>query len=447
MSLPPSRPAIFCGAKIVFLALVAVAAFLIQIAPALAETTGSLNGLEYSEGSQSVIITRISRETQGAVDIPATINGKPVTGIGDYAFYQCAGINRISIPEGVRDIGLLAFAECAGLKQVKLPAGLEKLGAAAFAGCLKLSEIEIPASLRHYRGAFSGCTRLKEIRVHGGNRNFKSVDGVVFNAKGTRLVEFPAGREGSYGIPHDVTMIGESAFAGGLLSGVKMPETVAKTGTMVFNGCAGLKSVRISPRLKILESQVLGQCTSLKAIEIPHGVTEIGHSAFEGCENLERVSIPGSVKVIANNAFWFCGSLRRISLPDDLAYLGGGAFSNSGLVSVTIPKGIRKLDSAFIGCADLEKVNLPSSLIEIETLAFYECVNLKSIVIPKKVRFVGDDAFRHCWKLRDVRFEGNAPQLGRAVFGNGKKLTIARYADASGFSGKKWKRFKQVKIP
>ena len=41
----------------------------------------------------------------GAVSIPGTLYGMPVTGIGDRAFFYCTGMTSVTIPEGVTKIG------------------------------------------------------------------------------------------------------------------------------------------------------------------------------------------------------------------------------------------------------------------------------------------------------------------------------------------------------
>ena len=50
----------------------------------------------------------------GAVEIPSTTNGYPVTSIGDYAFTN-SSLTAITIPASITNIGLAAFAYSSSL--------------------------------------------------------------------------------------------------------------------------------------------------------------------------------------------------------------------------------------------------------------------------------------------------------------------------------------------
>jgi hypothetical protein len=76
----------------------------------------------------------------GAVIIPETINGLPVTGIGS-AFYFRRGITSVSIPNNVTNIGFSAFTGCFDLTNVTIGTGLANIGEEAFGACTNLTSI------------------------------------------------------------------------------------------------------------------------------------------------------------------------------------------------------------------------------------------------------------------------------------------------------------------
>ena len=51
----------------------------------------------------------------GNLVIPSILGGKPVTCIGDYAFYYCENLTRVTIPNSVTNVGYYAFEGCRNL--------------------------------------------------------------------------------------------------------------------------------------------------------------------------------------------------------------------------------------------------------------------------------------------------------------------------------------------
>ena len=75
--------------------------------------------------------------TTGAltITIPSTINGYPVTSIGDYAFYWRSGLTSVTIPDSVTSIGDWAFYWCS-VKSVTIPDSVTSIAEDAFSNCL-----------------------------------------------------------------------------------------------------------------------------------------------------------------------------------------------------------------------------------------------------------------------------------------------------------------------
>ena len=99
-------------------------------------------------------------------DIFKVIIENGVTSIGDSAFYQCVGIQSITIPDGLKSIGKFAFGYCSNLTSITIPDGVTSIGGSAFANCSSIKNIEIPdsvTSIGYY--AFSHCSKLTKITI------------------------------------------------------------------------------------------------------------------------------------------------------------------------------------------------------------------------------------------------------------------------------------------
>jgi hypothetical protein len=94
------------------------------------------------------------------VTIPDTIDGLPVTSIGDGAFYG-SYLNIVLIGNNVTNIGDYAFAYCPYLTEVAIGTNVTSIGDYAFAYCSYLTEAVIPNSVTsigdyaYYGGAMS----------------------------------------------------------------------------------------------------------------------------------------------------------------------------------------------------------------------------------------------------------------------------------------------------
>ena len=78
-------------------------------------------GATLGDGNSPAIPTT----TVGAVAIPSTLGGQPVTSIGVRAFSGCSGLTSVTIPDSVTSIGDEAFSGCSGLTTLYLPARFE----------------------------------------------------------------------------------------------------------------------------------------------------------------------------------------------------------------------------------------------------------------------------------------------------------------------------------
>src|SRR5659263_595781 len=74
----------------------------------------------------------------GAIVIPSTLGGCPVTTIGDVAFFSKVALTSVTIPNSVTSIGAAAFSACRALTSVTIPNSVTSIGSYAFQCCTGL---------------------------------------------------------------------------------------------------------------------------------------------------------------------------------------------------------------------------------------------------------------------------------------------------------------------
>ena len=401
----------------------------------------------YTTNNGTLTITGGCPRTAGAVIIPPTLNGLPVTSIGDEAFYGCSSLTDVVIPDSVTSIGDRAFQGCTGLTNVTIPDSVTRIGDWAFLGCTGLTNVTIPNSVtRIGEGAFAGCTGLTNVTIPNsvtsiGDEAFYGcsslTDVVIPNSVTSIGEEAFAGCTGltNVTIPDSVTSIGDWAFGGCTgLTRVTIPDSVTSIGGGAFNGCTGLTNVTIPNNFTRIWDWAYSGCTGLTSVTIPDSVTSIGGGAFSGCTGLTNVTIPNSVTSIGDRAFLGCTGLTSVVIPHSVTSIGEGAFYGcTGLTSVVIPDSVTRIgDWVFVSCTGLTNVTIPNSVTSIGKMALAGCTSLTSITIPDRVTRIGDDAFWGCTSLREVYFQGDAPTLGVSVF-RGSPAAVYYLAGTAGW--------------
>ena len=301
----------------------------------------------YTTNNGTITITGYTG-SGGDVTMPSTINGLPVSSIGDLAFYECAsllsitipnsvtsiggwafeytGLTSITIPNSVASIGGWAFSGCTSLANVTLGNSVNSIGDDAFYWCTSLTGITIPGSVTNIgKGAFGGCSSLRAITVDASNPVYSTVDGVLLDKSQTMLMFCPQGKAGSYTVPNSVASIGGGAFFGCTsLTSVTIPDSVTSIGNNAFSGCNGLNSVMIGNGVTIIGASAFYWCTSLTSVTIGTNVTSIADSAFAYCTSLTFVLFKGNAPSLGSYVFVYTGYTIPVVLdPATVYYLPG----------------------------------------------------------------------------------------------------------------------------
>lgn len=286
-----------------------------------------LSGAQYQNGDR--VTSNLPKNAfSNSGNLRSIVLPRQINEIAEGAFQSCSALQSVTMPEGVKSIGAYAFNGTA-LRSVSLPASVELIGNSAF-GYTKIEDAYIGANVRSCPINAFNNNNLMNINVEKGNKIYSSRDGVLCSLDGTKILNYPRGRQGSYEIPEGVTTFDANVFSAN---------------------------------------------TRLTAIKLPESLTELPQGAFQECNALAQVNIPSRIQLIPKNAFRGCKALLDFTIPDNVLYIGADAFrACKGMRSVTLPRNLKTIEEyAFEYCERLINVEIPASVVSIGTKAFYHC--------------------------------------------------------------------------
>ena len=243
----------------------------------------SANGNEYS-------VTGYTGSSTNVV-IPSVYNGKPVTSIGDGAFFGCNTLTSITIGNSVISIGDSAFFACTSLTSVIIPDSVTSIGDSAFSTTSPLT--------------------------------YNIKDGIKYLGNSTNRYLYLAGVEDksiiSATLDNNCKFIVGYAFSSCYsLASIEIPNSVISIGNYAFYGC-NLLTYNVKDGLKYLGNSTNPYLylagvvdNSITTTSIDDNCRFIGNFAISGCSALTSVEIPNSVTSILEGALYFCESLHTI---------------------------------------------------------------------------------------------------------------------------------------
>ncbi len=434
--------------------------------------TATVNGIQltYTVTSGKATITKCSTSSSGNLIIPSTLGGYPVASIGNYAFYGCAGLTSVTIPEGVTSIESNAFSGCTGLSYLSIPLSVTDIQPGTFKGVAPetIQAVEVPfVNGDAFLGSLSK-SNLKTIIIPEGATTIPQ--GAFRGAENVTTVKIPASvttveSNAFYGVAPTYL---EAPFLPNSMDGKKVktivvPNEVKSLKDKAFWGCTNVSSITLPPMISVAsgafnnvtpETLVAPFCpssivkTNLKTVEVPEGVTSLS-SSFADAPKLTSVKLPSTLTKILSNAFRNCTSLPSITIPEGVESIGSYAFSGcSSLTSVTIPSSVTEIgDDVFAECPNLPKdangfqyesvnqrllicapktlsgsITLPESVCLISNQAFSKCTGITSIRLPSRLIYMGPEVFSECTNLVRVDLPTSLKKIPDGAFNNCTQL-------------------------
>lgn len=258
-----------------------------------------------------------------------------------------------------------------------------------------------------------------------------TIDGIQYAVEGAYFIFDPTtqtitGYSSSSEAPKDITIpssingvavrhIGNGAFSGQQLTGLKLneslesigdnaffgnegisgkliiPSSVTSIGTSAFKNCAGLETVTVLASVTEIKNETFSGCTNLQTVVLPTGIAAIGESAFDQCRNLSVINIPEGVESIGAYAFRGTASLTAVVFPNSLRTIGDTAFGEAKLENIILPDNLNQLGfRAFYGNENLTSVRLSGGVENLSAEIFRGCNSLTELIIPEGVKTIGN---------------------------------------------------------
>lgn len=98
--------------------------------------------------------------------IPKEYNGEPVVSIRGSVFARIGSIEKVTLPNTIKEIRGEAFIGCYNLESINIPDGVTEIKGSTFEGCSSLKSIDIPKGVTRIGGsAFRECTSLEKVTI------------------------------------------------------------------------------------------------------------------------------------------------------------------------------------------------------------------------------------------------------------------------------------------
>lgn len=145
------------------------------------------------------------------------------------------------------------------------------------------------------------------------------------------------------------------------------------------------------------------------------------HSPFYKNSIIKTINITSGITTIGSCLFYDCANLENVELPDTILQINEYAFSTAGtntgtgLKSINLPNRVRKIGKyAFYGTR-LSDITLPSGILSLGlgTNIFDCCVNLKTAWVDSQV--TGSLMFTYCSSLESLTISNRCKKLAQGI--------------------------------
>lgn len=193
----------------------------------------------------------------GDIVIPEQVTYKnqtyTVTTINGLAFWKCAQLTSVNLPNRITTIASNAFIGCKSLKSIVIPPLVTKIPSNCFEDCEDLSSIDLANVTTIEGSAFSDCSSLESLFIP---KSVTKVSSAFYGCKSLQTVIFENGTE--------ELELYTRMFSDCLLDSVYLGRNISDGRPFEYN--KSLRSIYISDAVTSLPAQPFYNCTNLQYV-------------------------------------------------------------------------------------------------------------------------------------------------------------------------------------
>lgn len=306
------------------------------------------DGLSRIRAVGSYAITKLANMTE--FTYPGNVDFYGVNDEGQNNVIQGGGIEKLTIAKDVTElpanfctntekltaiefesgsqltkIGKMAFYGTQALKSIDIPSTVTSIGESAFADCFSLEKIELGQIESFGQNTFARCSSLETAKIQGSSD-----------------VAYPSNMFGTWGSGHSA---------------------------------APLKTLEIGAGE--IQFDLSRQKDSIETIVLGDGVTAVPARFATDCTKLTSVSLPDALTLVPAYAFNGCSSLAEVGISENskLQSIGNGAFANSALTQIYIPKNVTSIGEGAFNRTPITVFDMSDVLAKSMTVGLYAINN------------------------------------------------------------------------
>ena len=359
-----------------------------------------------SVGKFSMVNSKITK-----LDVPASLKT-----IGPYAFFCLEELQTVNIPEGVETIRYYAFDSCKKLETITIPSTVTNIENGAFASCNSLIQINLKTNNFIYKEGIllpkdGSRTIFVSKKLLENTDTLNIPEGV--KSLTVSLVSFTNIKNVS--IPKSLKTMGYGF----------MPRYVEN-----ITIAEGNENFYIENKQLYTGTTLLKSYTGKEKVTVKEGTITIGDSVFNGEVNAKEITLPASVENIHSYIMQIDNSkLQKLKIGKNASNISSQF--NFKALNVQIELDTENKNYAIVNnvlynydktkliCAlypITENLTIESTVKEISDYAFYGQEEIQGITLPNGIEKIGKDILLRCHKIKKLEIPSSIKEINEEAF-------------------------------